>query len=92
MIKNVIILLIFLLAIIIPVLLVYLHNRKTRKRLHEVALALNEVYAGTLVIATDGVDEPYMFLSLEIPSEELMKKKRVMLKVYIDDSQKKHTL
>jgi len=85
---NVIILLIFLFVVLIPVLLVYLHNRKTRKRLHEVALALNEVDAGTLVIATDGVDEPYMFLSLEIPSDELLKKKRVMLKVHIDDSQK----
>ena len=85
---DIIILLIFMVVILIPVVFVYIHDKKVHKKLHEVAASLSEVDAGTLVIATDGVDEPYMFLSLEIPSEELIKKKRVMLKVYIDDSQK----
>lgn len=89
---DVIVSLIFMVVILIPVIFVYVHGKKVHKKLHEVAASLSEVDVGTLIIATDGVDEPYMFLSLEIPSEELLKKKRVMLKVYIDDSQKKHTL
>lgn len=89
---DIAVMLIFMLIALIPILLVYRYDRKIEKRLHEVSKTLLEYDVGTLMVSTDGIDEPYIFLGLEIPAEELMRKKRVMLKVHIDDSQKKHTL
>ena len=88
--SDVIVILIFMCIALIPILLVYLYDRQIDKRLHEVSKTLLEYDVGTLVVADDGIDEPYMFLSLEVDAKELLKKKRVMLKVYVDESQKKH--
>lgn len=82
--------LVLLIFCLIKVIKVYLHDKKIEKKLYEVQQTLLEYDVGALKVATDGEDDPYIFLELKITPEQLMKKQRVMLSVVsIDVTQKK---
>jgi uncharacterized phage-associated protein len=82
--------LVLLIFCLVKVIKVYLHDKKIEEKLYEVQKALLEYDAGALKVATDGEDDPYIFLELKITPEQLMKKQRVMLSVVsIDVTQKK---
>ena len=84
------VLLCLLIFCLIKVIKVYLHDKKIEKKLYEVQQTLLEYDVGALKVATDGEDDPYIFLELKIAPEQLMKKQRVMLSVVsIDVTQKK---
>lgn len=82
--------LVLLIFCLVKVVNVYLHDKKIEKKLYEVQQTLLEYDVGALKVATDGEDDPYIFLELKITPEQLMKKQRVMLSVIsIDVTQKK---
>lgn len=82
--------LVMLIFCLIKVIKVYLHDKKIEEKLYEVQQTLLEYDVGALKVATDGEDDPYIFLELKITPEQLMKKQRVMLSVVsIDVTQKK---
>ncbi len=81
---------VLLILCLIKVIKVYLHDKKIEEKLYEVQQTLLEYDVGLLKVATDGEDDPYIFLELKITPEQLMRKKRVMLGVVsIDATQKK---
>lgn len=81
---------VLLIFCLIKVIKVYLHDKKIEEKLYEVQQTLLEYDVGSLKVATDGEDDPYIFLELKITPEQLMRKKRVMLGVVsIDATQKK---
>lgn len=82
--------LVLLIFCLIKVIKVYLHDKKIEEKIYEVQQTLLEYDVGSLKVATDGEDDPYIFLELKITPEQLMRKKRVMLGVEsIDATQKK---
>jgi hypothetical protein len=82
--------LVLLIFCLVKVIKVYSHDKKIEEKLYEVQKALLEYDVGALKVATDGEDDPYIFLELKITPEQLMKKQRVMLSVVsIDVTQKK---
>lgn len=82
--------LVLLIFCLVKVVKVYLHDKKIEKKLYEVQQTLLEYDVGALKVATDGEDDPYIFLELKITPQQLMKKQRVMLSVVsIDVTQKK---